>query len=995
MDLDGLLSLSALYSHTSRGPPVPSGSGATDTGDNSPAPAQLARLTACLQSPLALAASFRHAGGAGAPDFAAICGAVSSIVVPAALAEAEDGANAAGVAEAAAELRAREIMEALSAAVSGAWRSREGTAAASAEWPPGAAVEQEALPGGSAASGGSAARGGHDATQDRRWGSWERGWSATAPEAGEAPEEPEEPEAGRAAEVEVDGTAAGGADGLQALHVDMMVDEGESGHISGDEQSWDREAGATAGAEPPFWILVAWAAALPLLQDALPKDSHGDCVLPHRHRMRRVDADKERMERRIFNARIIYLTSKVCDRCMEQIQERVFYHCSKDCDVDFCARCHEELQSVLDNFFAGGGAARSCAAGVVTSFADHAIRRMLWSVHMTDCIARQILYRGPRDRMTLARMLAFEWPVELFAQLVRAVVDVCNAKMLYNATKGAMTTSVRPASGGQYEQEVRPIYKDNAFWCSIGLLQFLYACNELPRERVLDGHGMRGPRIDCQCFILEGINKCKPDVEWKQWLKHPLTRAVDVLRAESFGMTRSFRSLVAHSNLLPISFRRRCLLVDVWGQMDEDRSALQLRVEREPAALVDAVTQAFSRCRNVGEAAAGAAGAAAAFQGANAGQLGPTAAPRGEPGGAADVAAETEAAPRQRPLGHSPGETDAAAAAAPGSPVVPTRLRRPLSVAFEGEGGRGPGVQREFFQVAMRAFLQELFEPTGSRTYWFGSVDRPDAYFACGVLLGQAVLHDVLIPSVFPWTLFDLLLRDLGSPRAASSAARGGPGLAHLAAVAPAEADALQKVLDYQDADIAAHFGELGWERAGSRLLGRNFSQDTKASFVQEYVTWCLGDRIAPQFRPLSEGFQAVLGSSSMVRQMVDAKHLERIVCGGEVPVDISAISRRATLQGWAEDERAYIDAFWQILDTVGEAEKRSFLIFVTASDREPLRGWGELRLTVQKNGFGDDRLPTAYTCFSLLLLPKYSCKEVLTRNLLQAITNSEGFGLY
>ncbi|CAE7245816.1 UBE3A [Symbiodinium necroappetens] len=59
-----------------------------------------------------------------------------------------------------------------------------------------------------------------------------------------------------------------------------------------------------------------------------------------------------------------------------------------------------------------------------------------------------------------------------------------------------------------------------------------------------------------------------------------------------------------------------------------------------------------------------------------------------------------------------------------------------------------------------------------------------------------------------------------------------------------------------------------------------------------------------------------------------------------------------------------------------------------------PVRGWSSLRLLVQKNGAGDDRLPTAYTCFSLLLLPLYSSVEVLKKNMLLAITNSEGFGL-
>ena len=47
------------------------------------------------------------------------------------------------------------------------------------------------------------------------------------------------------------------------------------------------------------------------------------------------------------------------------------------------------------------------------------------------------------------------------------------------------------------------------------------------------------------------------------------------------------------------------------------------------------------------------------------------------------------------------------------------------------------------------------------------------------------------------------------------------------------------------------------------------------------------------------------------------------------------------------------------------------------------------------KNGVEpEDRLPTAFTCFNLLLLPQYESKEKLKRKLLKAISNRHGFGL-
>lgn len=298
-------------------------------------------------------------------------------------------------------------------------------------------------------------------------------------------------------------------------------------------------------------------------------------------------------------------------------------------------------------------------------------------------------------------------------------------------------------------------------------------------------------------------------------------------------------------------------------------------------------------------------------------------------------------------------------------------------------------MRREFFQVAVRAFLALLFTPAErTRTYWFGDVDRPEGYFALGALLGHAVLHDVLLPNAFPSTLFELLLRDLGSPKVT-----GALGLAELAAASPAEADSLRCVLDHDGADIGALFGDLGWERTG-RLRGEDLSQETKELFVSVYIEWSLGEKIRRQFGPLSAGFRAVLGSSVMVQRMVDAPQLERILCGGEVPVDVGALRRRAAVQGWEEGERGYLNDFWDIVAGFDDAAKRRFVVFVTASDRVPLRGWEELRITVQKNGAGDERLPSAYTCFALLLLPLYTSLGVLRANLLQAIDNSEGFGL-
>lgn len=76
------------------------------------------------------------------------------------------------------------------------------------------------------------------------------------------------------------------------------------------------------------------------------------------------------------------------------------------------------------------------------------------------------------------------------------------------------------------------------------------------------------------------------------------------------------------------------------------------------------------------------------------------------------------------------------------------------------------------------------------------------------------------------------------------------------------------------------------------------------------------------------------------------------------------------------------------------EEQKKRLLFFATGSDRVPIKGLHTLPFVLSRNGTGDDRLPSAHTCFNHLLVPEYSSEGVLREKLLMAIANAEGFGL-
>lgn len=71
---------------------------------------------------------------------------------------------------------------------------------------------------------------------------------------------------------------------------------------------------------------------------------------------------------------------------------------------------------------------------------------------------------------------------------------------------------------------------------------------------------------------------------------------------------------------------------------------------------------------------------------------------------------------------------------------------------------------------------------------------------------------------------------------------------------------------------------------------------------------------------------------------------------------------------------------------------KRRFLVFSTGSDRVPINGLGSLKFVISRHGGDESRLPSAHTCFNHLLLPEYKSAEVMRKQLLTAITDTEGF---
>ena len=144
---------------------------------------------------------------------------------------------------------------------------------------------------------------------------------------------------------------------------------------------------------------------------------------------------------------------------------------------------------------------------------------------------------------------------------------------------------------------------------------------------------------------------------------------------------------------------------------------------------------------------------------------------------------------------------------------------------------------------------------------------------------------------------------------------------------------------------------------------------------------------------------------------MFDSTELELLVCGRSVipsrlapfifilkhpfspDLDFSALQNAAKYEDGYSSSSRIIQWLWAELQDLDDEGKRSFLHFVTGSPRVPIQGLGTLTITIQRHGPDDERLPSAMTCFSRLLLPEYASREKLRRMLVVALTNSRGFG--
>ena len=318
------------------------------------------------------------------------------------------------------------------------------------------------------------------------------------------------------------------------------------------------------------------------------------------------------------------------------------------------------------------------------------------------------------------------------------------------------------------------------------------------------------------------------------------------------------------------------------------------------------------------------------------------------------------------------------------------QLAKQLRVTFQGEEGIDEGgLRKEFFQLCW----DEIFnENTGgpficlsheTSTFWFNcsSNDLEMCTFV-GVLLALAIYNGVLVAPRFPSLLFKKLLNwplqlddyseiDPILVRSINQLITDGDDLIELYHVVPGTSD-LELIPNGTNIPV---------------------TPENLINYIKLLSDYFLFKSTRDVFDAFRDGFETISTGSVIYGYRPD--ELFALAYGSD-QFDISDLRTIACYEGGYTEYSPQITWLWDILvNEFNKREQANFLAFVTGSSRAPLGGLTRLKsFTVTRNTDESIRLPSAHTCYNILLLPEYDSRDRLMGKLRLSIEHNQGFGL-
>ena len=357
-------------------------------------------------------------------------------------------------------------------------------------------------------------------------------------------------------------------------------------------------------------------------------------------------------------------------------------------------------------------------------------------------------------------------------------------------------------------------------------------------------------------------------------------------------------------------------------------------------------------------------------------------------------------------------------------------LQLPLRVSFIGEDAVDyGGVQKELFTLCIEECVKSMRRCGDGNLVWFDDWGPFDYFltlnndsdfqdiaslneqlratkmssFYLGVLISLATYNGVLVDLPLPPCVFkflngtELSLDDLFD--ADSSLANGlraileykgdlGPmkelyGVTFTASINPLINTAYTSDNRFEYVDLIEGGSEIYVELANRRQYIELFVKHTLYGCVSHHIDLFV------------KGLE-ITQVTDHAMKLCTSKEIEHIICGTRDlgDDDLSILRINTTYKGVYTDEHPVINWLWDVISSLSSNDKRRFLEYVTGSDRLPVGGISNIRLTIQSTEQEPTALPTSHTCFNILQLPHtYESKESLHAKLMVALEHSRGFG--
>jgi hypothetical protein len=373
-----------------------------------------------------------------------------------------------------------------------------------------------------------------------------------------------------------------------------------------------------------------------------------------------------------------------------------------------------------------------------------------------------------------------------------------------------------------------------------------------------------------------------------------------------------------------------------------------------------------------------------------------------------------------------------------------SELFRPLRVRLgevdELEIGQDlGGVQIEFFNLVCRQIFSEeagmftaLEKETGNSYFRPGSPQPLYMFELFGLLVALAIYNGITIPISMPRVFYSILLNIENDTDPEGIIEEPG-NLTDIHDGWPSHARSLRQIIDSDDAIEGLDYnfpmdshglqmsvvlpqqpGKLTVVSSSPKLITSlswpgwtvipegdadtiPLTSENKTEYVKDYILWLTYASVWPQWTAFKSGFKQIFNQRTL--SIFTADELKACL-EGSTHLDLAELRRVTKYEGFEANSK-YIQCFWQIVGSWPELRQRQLLKFVTAAERIPVGGAGNIVLVIQKMGGAfdgdeeeEERLPTSSTCFGTLNLPHYRHAKVLERKLKLAIEyGPEGFG--